>query len=372
MKPLLILLFLASLFFSTNLFSQGKTSYANFQVLEPGEVKFPSGIKKFVLANRSYQKTFFPDKNKFSYLYELQQILLSANFYAVDIFQFDESRRSKNPDEVLSPLDWETVAKLLNDDTTAELIVLEQKKYIRFDYLYEKQYGNFPGYSYKNSDGDSASMSYKYFYKYQYYPAYPYERTYSYPFVSTVGTGIRTGTQYFWRIYDLKTKKIIDDYEERTEDDFFSNPLTFGDNPEQYMLLYYNEEISYALHLLPHWLNVSRDYYIDGNDEMKTANEFAVSGQMDSAKVIWKKLSGNSSAKIARKACYNSALGFEIDGQLDSALVYAQRSQVLGDKNAPFYVSILKKRIVISRKADAQVKAGEGILPAIKYYQKKY
>ncbi len=347
---------------------------ANLQVLEPGEVKFPVGVKKLVLANRCYEKTFFPDKNEYSNLYELREILISAKSYSVEILQVDSSLRNKNPEKVAPPLDWNTVAKLVNHDTTSELVVLEQELYIRYDYAYEQQYGYcYPGYSYKNSNGDSAGFIYKNFYAYEYYPAYPYERTYISPFISTVGTGIKTGTQYLWKIYDLKTKRIIDDYEERTTDNYyFTNPITFPDAPDQYMLIYYNEEISYAYHLLPHLINANRDYYIEGSAEMKTANAFAINGEMDSAKVIWKKLCGDPDTKLARKACYNYALTFEIDSHLDSALAYAEKSKLLGDKNAPFYMATLRKQMVLNEKSDAEIKAGEGILPVIKYYRKKY
>lgn len=373
MRNFLALFFLICPFLSNNLFSQGKTAYANFEITEPGEVKFPAGVKKLVLANRSYQKTFFPDKNKCSYLYELQKLLLSSNSYAVDILQLETNLRNANADTVLPALDWNTVSQLLNGDTTAELVVLEQSKYIRFDYVYQKKYGDYPGYTYKASNGEQGGYNYKYIFTYQYYTSYPYLRIYSDPFVSTVGTGIKTGTQYFWRIYDLKTKTILDDYEDRTTDNYYYiNPLTFLDNPEQYMFLYYNEVIAYAYHLLPHLIPVSREYYTGGNDDMKTANDYATIGQLDSSKVIWENLAKHSSGKIGSKACFNYALSWEIDGNLDSALVYAEKSKQLGDKNAPYYCATLRKRLEAKKIADAEIKNGQGVIAVINNYRKRY
>lgn len=161
-------------------------------------------------------------------------------------------------------------------------------------------------------------------------------------------TLVKTG----WRIYDLRNKNILDEVA-------FSRTLTYhgkGINPllAANALINRNEAVKevgniaghdYALSLIPTWKRVSRDYYVRGNDNFKIAMRKARTGNWTGAADLWEKETNNSNGKIAGRACYNMAIISEINGDLDGAIKWAQKSyENYNNHLALQYVTILNNR----------------------------
>jgi len=161
-------------------------------------------------------------------------------------------------------------------------------------------------------------------------------------------TTVKTG----WRIYDWQSRTILDEYST-------SQSLTFsgsGINPLKATeaLLGRKEAVKqtgykvgqyYANRILPYRLRVSRDYYVKGNANFKVATRMARTGNWDGAAEIWKKETTNNSLKLSSRGCYNMAIINEINGDLEGAISWAQKSYETGGKRLALdYLNILKNR----------------------------
>lgn len=161
-------------------------------------------------------------------------------------------------------------------------------------------------------------------------------------------TIVKTG----WRIYDPGTKRILDEY-------IYNESVVFsgrGINPllAAAALVGRKDAVNqvsnktghgYALRIIPYRLRVMRDYYVKGTNNFKIARRKAQVGKWDDAGILWEKETSNSSPKISGRACYNMAIINEINGDLDSALKWAQKSyEDYNNKLALQYVRILENR----------------------------
>ncbi len=181
--------------------------------------------------------------------------------------------------------------------------------------------------------------------------------------VPAVAITLRTKIQNGWRIYDPASKEILDEYT-------FDNNLVFsgqGINPIKAVKTIMNrkEQIVetssyigdyYAKRITPQSHRVTRDYFVKGTDKFEIAMRRAQSGKWNSAAELWKEEVSNSDGKIAGRACYNMAIINEINGDLDTALDWAQRSYADYDtKEALRYVNILKFRMAQKRELKRQL-----------------
>lgn len=161
-------------------------------------------------------------------------------------------------------------------------------------------------------------------------------------------TLVKTG----WRIYDPASKQIIDEY-------IYNESVVFsgrGINPllAASALVGRKNAVNqvsnkaghgYAMRIIPYRLRVMRDYYVKGTNNFKIARRKAQIGKWDDAGILWEKETTNSSSKIAGRACYNMAIINEINGDLESALKWAQKAyEDTNNKLALRYVRILENR----------------------------
>jgi hypothetical protein len=161
-------------------------------------------------------------------------------------------------------------------------------------------------------------------------------------------TIVKTG----WRIYDPAGKAILDEY-------VYQESIVFsgkGINPllAAAALIGRKDAVNevsnkaghgYAFRIIPFRLRVTRDYYVKGTDNFKIARRKAQMGKWDDAGILWEKETANPSIKIAGRACYNMAIINEINGDLDAALQWAQKSyEDYNDKLGIRYVRILENR----------------------------
>lgn len=157
-----------------------------------------------------------------------------------------------------------------------------------------------------------------------------------------------------WRIYDPATRNILDEME-------LGKTITFygrGINPviAVQALLNRKEAVqevantaghAYAFRIIPLWYRVSRDYYVRGTNNFKIAKRKAQAGNWDDAAKLWQQETTNHKRKIAGRACYNMAIISEINGDLNTAIKWAQQSyENYNIRLALSYVNILKNRQV--------------------------
>jgi hypothetical protein len=160
---------------------------------------------------------------------------------------------------------------------------------------------------------------------------------------------IKTG----WRIYYPAGKMILDEF---ITDDAITNSGK-GINPliaakaltgrkEAVRDVSERNGHNYAYRLLPYKIRVTREYFVKGTDNFKTAKRKAQMGLWDDAGELWKKETGNHDSKIAGRAAYNMAIISEINGDLSEALKWAQKAW--GDYNIKLaldYTRILENRL---------------------------
>ena len=101
----------------------------------------------------------------------------------------------------------------------------------------------------------------------------------------------------------------------------------------------------YATKIDPYWIRVTRDYFVRGNEAFHIAKRKAQTGNWDEAGDLWKQQTGSSSRKVAGRACYNMAIINEINGDLDNAILWAQKAyENYRVRIALNYVNILRNR----------------------------
>ena len=166
---------------------------------------------------------------------------------------------------------------------------------------------------------------------------------------ASMETIVKTG----WRIYDPSSKRILDEY-------IYNESIVFsgrGVNPllAAAALIGRKEAVNevsnkaghgYALRILPYQLRVMRDYYVKGTDNFKVARRKAQMGKWDEAGELWMEETENRNMKVAGRATYNMAIINEINGDLGSALQWAQKAwEYYKVKLALKYVRILENRM---------------------------
>ena len=161
-------------------------------------------------------------------------------------------------------------------------------------------------------------------------------------------TNVKTG----WRIYDPNTRTILDEY--IIGRDISSSGSGINPAVAASALIGRKEAVkevgiqagqAYASRILPYWIRVSRDYFVGGDQNFKTAQRKAQSGNWDGAAQIWLEETKSTDGKLAGRACYNMAIIAEINGDLDGAIQWAQKSyENYNIRLALSYVNILRYR----------------------------
>lgn len=170
--------------------------------------------------------------------------------------------------------------------------------------------------------------------------------------VANAQADIITTVKAGWRLYDPKAKLVLDEFPQTDEMGVRANAATAINTVEA--MLGRKEAIkqsanrlgrSYADRLIPYSITLTRDYYVKGTRNLKTAMRRARTGNWDGAGELWLKDTGSSRRKIAGRACYNMAILGEINGDLDGAIKWAQKAyEDYNNKLALQYVNMLKYR----------------------------
>lgn len=313
------------------------TELVYIKVLKPAPVTLPAYIKTPGVVNRTTiiaQNTAIDAVDKIfslegvqldkegakSSVSGLSEELLKNNRFN-DVKALGELDLNTNAPGLFSaPLSWETVDKICREHHVDALFSLElfdtdsKISYAAIPVKLKTPLGNVPGIEHQ------ASM------------------------LTTVKTG--------WRIYDPAGRNILDEFP-------VARDITFsgrGINPAAAAAALINrkeavKDVSaqagqnYAMRLIPYRVRVTRDYYVKGTDNFRTARRRAQTGNWDGAAEIWKRETTNPSSTVAGRACYNMAIICEINGELELAIKWSQKAyEEYNNRLALNYIRILKKR----------------------------
>jgi len=314
-----------------------KTQQLYLNVVEPAPVTMPQYIKSIGVINRSVptdetKKLDILDKalslegvnlDKDGAMESIRglsdELLNNSRFVEVKTLNDIDFRTSALTD-FPTPLTWEIIEKICRETKTDALFSLE-----KFDTDTHLNYSN-RKVDLKTPLGTIPGIEHQ----------------------ADMETLVKTG----WRIYDPSSKVILDEY-------IFNQSVVFsgrGINPlvAASALVGRKDAVNqvsnkaghgYALRIIPFRLRVMRDYYVKGTNNFKIAKRKAQVGKWDDAGLLWEKETANSSSKVAGRACYNMAIINEINGDLESALKWAQKSyEETNNKLALRYVRILENR----------------------------
>lgn len=180
----------------------------------------------------------------------------------------------------------------------------------------------------------------------------------------------RTGVRMGWRLYDPKTRVILDEF---TTDDYLERNASgrterdaVGRLPSQVSVtrdVAYNVGLEYGARIAPTYVRVGRQYYAKAKGyktQMKQATRYAQGGDWEKAANIWKNIEPRAKAgdnrKAAGRAAFNMAVAAEKNGNLDIALDWAQKAwNDYGNKKARNYIYTIKQRQNDARKLEYQM-----------------
>ncbi|SHM45592.1 hypothetical protein SAMN05444266_108141 [Chitinophaga jiangningensis] len=315
------------------------TELVHINVLHPAPVTIPAYIKNPGVLNRTTITTKNKAVDAVDKVFSLEGVqldkegakssvtgladeLLKNNRFS-DVKALGELDLTTNtPGFFSAPLSWDTVDKICREQHVDALFSLElfdtdsKISYAAVPVFVKTPLGNVPAIEH------NASM------------------------LTTVKTG--------WRIYDPVGRNILDEYA-------VARDLTFsgrGINPVAAAgaLINRKEAVKqvgeqaghyYAMRIIPYRTRVTRDYYVKGSDNFRTARRKAQTGNWDGAAELWKKETTNPSSTVAGRACYNMAIICEINGELDLAIKWSQKAyEEYNNKLALNYIRLLKNRQV--------------------------
>ncbi|RBL89420.1 DUF6340 family protein [Chitinophaga flava] len=315
------------------------TELVHISVLQPAPVTIPAYVKSPGVVNR----TTVNSKNKaldiVDKIFSLEGAQLDKegaqssvngltdelrrNSRFSDVKELGELDLTTNAPGLFSaPLSWETVDKICREHHVDALFSLElfdtdsKINYAATPVSLKTPLGNVPGIEHR------ASML----------------------------TSVKTG----WRIYDPASRNILDEFP-LTRDLTFSGK---GINPVAAAGALINrkeavKEVSvqagqyYGMRIIPYRTRVTRDYYVKGTDNFRTARRKAQTGNWNGAAELWKKETTNPNNTVAGRACYNMAIICEINGELDLAIKWSQKAyEEYNNRLALNYIRLLKNRQV--------------------------
>lgn len=314
-----------------------KTNQLYLNVVEPAPVTIPQDVKKVGIINRylptdeskvidAIDRTLSLEGKNLDKDGAIESIKglkeeLSANERFTEVRTIDDIK-FKTPTLTLfpAPLTWDIVDMICKEESVDALFALE--KYdtdTRVNYSTSKR-------EVKTPLGTVPAIEHH----------------------ANMETIVKTG----WRIYYPAGKAILDEY-------IYNDAINFsgsGINPlvAAAALIGRKDAVNqvsnkagrgYAVRILPYEIRVTRDYYVKGTDNFKVAKRRAQMGKWNEAAELWEKETDNPKGKIAARACYNMAIINEINGDLDAAIKWAQRSyEDYNNKLALHYSRILENR----------------------------
>ena len=327
--------------------SCASTQLVHISVLQPAPVTLPPYIKNVIVVNRtavSAKSKIFnvvekavsletPGLDKDGSLATItglaDELKKNNRFGEVDLLT-DTNLSTDVPGLFPSPLPWDSVEKYCNENNADALFSLELfDTHSNIDYSVNKTMT-------KTVLGNVPLL----------------EQT------ANMNTIVKAG----WRIYDVRAKNILDEAAISRNITYHAtgmNPLlaakALTERKEAVKEVGNSTGHAYAFRIIPLWTRVTRDYYVRGNNNFKMATRKARTGNWDGSAKLWEAETNNPKSKIAGRACYNMAIISEINGDIDTAIDWAQKSyENYGIRLALNYLNILKARKINDAIAEDQ------------------
>jgi hypothetical protein len=163
---------------------------------------------------------------------------------------------------------------------------------------------------------------------------------------------IRMNVVCYWRMYDPRTKSIIDQFQSTNYLTFNTTGIVNIPPPEALPQTAYAAGEHYVYRFFPGYYYVKRDMYKRGKGQFK--QQFLVGfrksevANWEGAYQVWLDIADKSSGKNAGRACLNLAVACEVLGRTKEALSWAKKSyEDYGNKLGRDYANKLKYRIRI-------------------------
>ena len=167
-----------------------------------------------------------------------------------------------------------------------------------------------------------------------------------------------------WRIYGM-TGSVIDQHQMTSTRTFNAR----GNTPAlaQSNLLFPMDAImqtgtlagdAYGVRIAPSWVSYRRTIYskASGTAGMKKARRMAQRGDWQEASAIWERLSQSDDSRVAKRATYNRAVAAEMEGDFDTALLWARKAaNQYGLREADQYIRTLNFRLGELQRLDQQM-----------------
>lgn len=167
-----------------------------------------------------------------------------------------------------------------------------------------------------------------------------------------------------WRIYDYKTKTIIDQNVFADEQGWHATGPTESaarsNLPSKRSCINGAGRFAgemFAVRISPNWIWVPRYYYVKGNDQFKDAKKYVKLNDWKAAAKIWSPYTNSLDPKIAGRACHNMALAAEMEGELQVAIDWAKKAYVnYKIKSDLTYINQLTNRLAQQARLNEQMK----------------
>jgi hypothetical protein len=325
-----------------------KTSYITVDVLKPARIDVPREIKSVAIINRSLPakeeramniiegvisgEGIFNDRlgSERCVVGAVELLNNSPRFKAV--LPGDIDVRGTGTDEFPPALEWSIINDISNRYNTDAVIALE----------------TFDSDSYTNID------------RHEYTTEEDGRKVRHVEYIAEINMQIEAG----WRIYHTGREQIVDenvyvdhiswDARGATKEAARRNLPSKGRIIEDAGFFAGQR---YATRISPVWISVSRSFYSKGNEELEKASRYAKQGNWDEAAEIWKNTVNSSDPKIAGYAAFNLALSYEMNGDLNFALKWAEKSYYdFNNKKARNYINTIKSRMADEKRLDKQLK----------------
>lgn len=155
-----------------------------------------------------------------------------------------------------------------------------------------------------------------------------------------------------WRIYYPYQDLLVDEYNysekfiwDALGADKSSAARQLPDYKKAFFEAGYWTGHDYAERILPIWREDKRTYYIRGTNELREAKEYVDENNWEKAIETWKINLEHPDREIASRAAYNIAFAFEMMGDINKALKWAERSQNIKNKERTLeFIENLKQR----------------------------
>jgi hypothetical protein len=311
----------------------------SIEVLKPAKVTLPGEIERIAFANRSYLPFLSLAPSDTAYwkprdLYVIDTIFQSKHFRGLFealsndlVFNIEDqhllSMRRKDTLRFPQPMSARQISQITDTSITDALICLD-------------------GYVLK----DTVSSWYSY-------------QTYSYHVFFRI-----TG-KVLWRIYDVYTGKILDEYAivdtmqwQAEGPSVHTASYDLPQVTDAYRDFSRQTGLKYGLRITPDW-DVEQRYFYAGAFDMGYAAKQVKEDNWEEALKVWKELYKVNRKRLAAKAAFNIALYYEMDDRLVPAVDWAKKSKELHSfKLTDEYIKLLEKRIKDKLKLQEQVPLG--------------